>query len=207
MISYDFDPWRTGLNDPFYSTQYFPKHSLRIYDEIQKYYPSQQDQENSKLPLRVSTEFQKDRHYDIYNIGTAQVGTDIHSKLRKISSFIVSKSISFRRNKFNVIIQTVWKTLYFVDHFAYDAYIDSHGDENCATKEVTFIFNGNIGRHYDHTSCEKEFDDVDNKYCSYDQNYDEPNSLVPPSGYSKKETTTKKGIKQNNEKNQTTNVL
>lgn len=194
MTSYDFDPWRTGLNDPTYATQYFPKHSIRVYDEIQKYFPSQQDVENSKMPLRVSTELQKDRHYDIHNIGTAQVGTDINKKLRDISSFILTKSIKFIHNKYNIITHTVWETVYFVNHFAYDAYLASNGDEECATKRVKFMFHSNIGLHYDHTSCEKEFDEVDNKYCSYDQGYEVPNSLIPPEGYSKK-VTNRKGVK------------
>lgn len=188
MKSYDFDPWRVGMGDPTYQTIYFPMHSLRIWDEMQTYYPSQQDQPNSKLPLRVSTEFQKCRHYDIYNIGTSQVSTDIHYKLRRIASFIVTKKTIRHKNKFNVVTQTSWQTLYFVNRFAYDAYISSNGDESYATKKITFIFKGNIGRHYNHTSCETEFDEVDNKYCEYDQLYEEPNCLVPPPGYSTKES-------------------
>lgn len=194
MTSYDFNSWRTGLNDPTYTTQYFPKHSLRIWDEIQKSFPSQQDQENSKIPLRVSTEFQKNRHYDIYTIGTAQDGMDVHSKLRKLASFIVAQKVISKRNKFNTVTQTVWKTLYFVNRYGYEAYVSNNGDESFANKEITFVMNGDIGRYYNRTSCEKEFDEVDNKYCEYDQLYEEVNSLIAPPGYSKK-ISNKKEIK------------
>ena len=53
MTSYDFDSFRIGLNDRMFKTIYFPMHSLRIIDEIQAIFPSQQDQGMPKIPLRV----------------------------------------------------------------------------------------------------------------------------------------------------------
>lgn len=183
MTSYDFDAWRVGMNDPKYKTQYFPKHSLRVFDEIQQFFTSQQDKAGGKMPLRVSTEFQKNRHYDIYNIGTAQVGTDVNKKLRDISSFVVVKNIKFKYSKYGNIVQTMWNCLYLRNHHLYDSYIDSKGDESYA-KNITFVFKSNIFRYYNCTACEQEFDEVYCKYCSYDQTYEEPNSLMPPDNYS-----------------------
>lgn len=195
LISYDFDPWRIGMNDPAYATMYFPKNSLRIIDEIQKYFPSQQD--SVKTPLRVSTEFQKDRHYGIYSIGTAQVGKNVHNKLREIASFFVVKDLSFKISELGNIVQSRWEVLYFQHHSKYDAYIDNNCNEDFAEKLV-FVFNDNILKYYDSKSCEKEFDDISNKFSSYDQSYKEPNSLTPPEGYSSKPN--KKYIKNEEDK-------
>lgn len=190
--SYDFDGWRVGLNDNLYSTMYFPMNSLRIFDEMQKYFPSQQDLPNGKLPIRVSTEFQKARHYGIYTIGTVQVGTDINKKLRDIASFIEIEEMRFKYTDAGTISQTIWRVKYFQSHALYTAYLDSHNDDKYATK-FEFVFEGNIFRHYNSTSCEVEFDEVDNKYTAYDQSYDVANSLTPPEGYSGKGT--KKEVK------------
>lgn len=192
--SYDFDGWRVGLNDNLYPTIYFPMNSLRIFDEIQKYFPSQQDLPNGKLPIRVSNEFQKSRHYGIYTIGTAQVGTDVNKKLRDISSFIEVESLNFKYSKAGVILQSIWRIKYFQSHAQYSAYIDSHNNDEFAEKFI-LVFNGNIFKHYNSSSCEVEFDEVKNKYTSFDQSYSEPNSLTPPNGYSGKEI--KKEAKKN----------
>lgn len=178
--SYDFEPWRIGLSDPRFTTMYFPKNSLRFIDEMQKYFPNQQDLTNGKMPLRVSNEFQKDRHYGIYTLGSVQVGTDINKKLRDISTFILVKNVKLINTKTSV--KTIWKTIFFVNHFSYDNYIANNGDESYGEK-VIFEYNGNIFLHYNTTECEKEFDEIDNKYCSYDQSYEEIPSLVPPEGY------------------------
>ena len=196
MTSYDFDSFRIGLNDRMFKTIYFPMHSLRIIDEIQAIFPSQQDQGMPKIPLRVSTEFQKARHYDIYTIGTAQVGTDINKKLRDISSFFVVKKMTFKYTKAKRILKTLYHCLYFVNHAEYIKYLDSHEDSSLG---VSLILedNRNIFKHYNHTSCEIQFDEVDNKYCSYDQSYSEANSITAPEGYSGKQET--KGSKKNND--------
>ena len=197
MTSYDFDAYRIGLNDRLYKTIYFPKHSLRIIDEIQSVFPSQQDAGIPKIPLRVSTEFQKARHYDIYTIGTAQIGTDIHKKLRDISSFILVEKITFKLSENKRILKTRYHCLYFVKHAQYTAYVDSHEDSSLG-KSIILEDERNIFNHYCHTACELQFDEVDNKYCSYDQNYDEPNSITPPEGYSGKQES--KGSKKNDNK-------
>ena len=196
MASYDFDPFRIGLNDRQFKTIYFPKHSLRIIDEIQGVFPSQQDKGMPKIPLRISTEFQKARHYDIYTIGTAQTGTDIHKKVRDISSFLVIEKMTFKRTKAKHILKTRYHCLYFVNHSQYTAYIEAHEDSSLGVS-IILEDDRNIFRHYCHTSCENQFDEVDNKFCSYDQSYTEPNSITPPKGYSGESSENKRSKKDN----------
>lgn len=204
MTSYDFDAFRIGLNDRMFATIYFPMHSLRIIDEIQSIYPSQQDSGIPKIPLRVSTEFQKARHYDIYTIGTAQIGTDINKKLRDISSFFVVQKMTFKYSKAKRIVKTKYHCLYFVNHSQYIMYLDAHEDPALG-ESIILEDERNIFKHYCHTSCEIQFDEVDNKFCSYDQSYSEPNSITPPDGYggskqeTKKETKRSKKTDENNQ--------
>ena len=172
-------------------------HSLRIIDEIQSIFPSQQDKGVPKTPLRVSTELQKARHYEIYTIGTAQIGTDVHKKVRDISSFFVVEKMSFKRTKSKHIVKTRYHCLYFVNHARYTEYLEAHEDPSLG---VSLILEDdrNIFKCYSHTSCENQFDEVDNKVCSYDQSYTEPNSITPPKGYSGEQPENKRS-KTNND--------
>ena len=102
------------------------------------------------------------------------------------------------------ILKTRYHCLYFVNHAQYIAYLEAHEDTSLG---VSLILEDdrNIFKHYSHTSCEIQFDEVDNKYCSYDQSYSEPNSITPPEGYSgeqetKKETKRSKKDENNKEK-------
>lgn len=190
MTSYDFDAYQIGLNDRLFKTIYFPMHTLRIIDEIQSIFSSQQDKGVSKMPIRTSTEFQKARHYDIYTIGTAQIGTDVNKKLRDISSFFVVEKMTFKYSKANRILKTRYHCLYFVNHAQYTAYLEAHEDPSLG-ESIILEDNRNIFKHYCHTACEIQFDEVDNKFCSYDQSYSEPNSITPPKGYSGEQETKK----------------
>lgn len=196
MTSYDFNAYRIGLNDRLFKTIYFPMHSLRIIDEIQSIYSSQQDAGVPKIPLRASTEYQKARHYDIYTIGTAQIGTDVNKKLRDISSFIVVEKTTFQYSKAKRILKTRYHCLYFVNHAQYISYLDAHEDSTLGTS-IILEDNRNIFKHYCHTAYEIQFDEVDNKFCSYDQSYSEPNSITPPDNYSGGETKRSKKTNDN----------
>ncbi len=200
MTSYDFNPYQIGLNDRLFATIYFPMNSLRIIDEIQSIFPSQQDAGIPKIPLRVSTEFQKARHYGIYTIGTAQIGTDIHKKLRDISSFFVVQKITFKYTRQKRILKTRYHCLYFVNHAQYTTYLEAHEDSNLGVS-IMLEDDRNIFKHYNHTSCEIQFDEVDNKFCSYDQSYSEANSITPPKGYSGKQETKRSKKTNDNEEN------
>lgn len=192
MQSYDFNPYRVGLHDDNYETQYFEKHALRIFDEIGSYYNSR---DTARFPNRVSSEFQKARHYDIFNIGTAQEGMDVEIKLRRLFHFIEVLEIKTRETKKGRVEKTIWTCNYLGNHKNWERYQESKGDEQYILARVIFEFDDNIFNYYNETSCEEEFDEISNSFsCHHDGGVN--NSVNAPPGYYKREEKSKK-VKEN----------
>ena len=188
MKSYDFDPFRVGLHDNNFQTQYFEKHALRIFDEMGSYYNSR---DTSRFPNRVSSEFQKNRHYDIYNIGTAQEGMDVEIKLRRLFHFIEVLDVRTKKTTKGRVEKTIWTCNYLGNHKNWEKYQDSKCDESYIIARVIFEFPDNIFNYYDESSCEEEFDEISNSYSSHRSEH-VINSVNAPPGYYKKDEKTKK---------------
>lgn len=180
MQSYDFDPYRIGLKDENFLTQYFEKHSLRIIDEIQSYFNSSQ----KSLPKRVENNFQKCRHYDIFNIGTAQNGMEIHCRLRRLARFIHVLNTKTISNEAGFISETQWECYYLGKNKNFEMYEESNYSKDYIICKVIFKLKHNIFNYYDSNSCEEEFDDVEYSYsCHFDESV--RGSTNAPKGYNK----------------------
>lgn len=188
MQSYDFLPWHIGLHDDNYETQYFEKHALRIIDEIQTYFNSR---DTLRFPNRVSSNMQKSRHYDIFNIGTAQEGIDVEVKIRRLFHFIEISNLKTVTSKLGLVEQTIWTCNYLGSHRNWEKYYESKGDEQYILARVIFKFNGDIFRHYNQTSCEDEFDEISNSFSSHENDIVQNSVNAPPGYYKKSEEKSK----------------
>lgn len=188
MKSYDFDPYYVGIHDDYYPTQYFEKHSLRLFDEIQKYFPAQGSKD---LPKRVYAGFQQNRHYDIFNVATCQYGEDVHYRIRRLSSFIEVLEVKTETDKMGIIRRTHIFANYLGNERTFNKYISNDRNEDYVKQKVEFIIDKNIFECYSSTSHEEDFDDVSNYVNNHESTVD--HNLNPPLGYDKKEKTTKKG--------------
>lgn len=185
MTTYDFDPWYVGIHDDYFPTQYFEMHSLRIFDEIQKYFPAQGSKD---LPKRVSAEFQLNRHYDIFNIGTCQYGEDVHYRIRRLASFIEVIGVEMVLDKAGVVRKTRIFANYLGNERNFNKYIANDRSHELA-KEIVFEIDKNIFNCYSSTSHEEDFDNISNSTNNHDNFVD--HSLTPPLGYEKKEKSKK----------------
>ena len=187
--SYDFDPYRIGVRDDNFETQYFEKHSFRIIDEVQTYFNS-----NKKdLPPRVEANFQKCRHYDIFNVGTAQFGIEVHVRLRRLSSFIQIVETKTILNNSGLVEETQWICNYLGKNKNYEMFEESNYSQDYVICKVIFKLKRNVFKYYNSTSCEEEFDDITNSFSSHFNQGMPFSATNPPKGYYKKsEATTKK---------------
>lgn len=188
MTTYDFDPWFVGVHDDNYPTQYFEKHSLRLFDEIQKYFPAQGSKD---LPKRVSAGFQQNRHYDIFNIGTCQYGEDVHYRIRRLASFIEVVGVRTECDKMGIVRKTHIFANYLGNERSFNKYINNDRSAEFVKQKVEFVIDKDIFDCYSSTSHEEDFDDISNSTNNHDNFID--HCLTPPLGYEKKEKTTKKG--------------
>lgn len=187
MTTYDFDPWYVGIHDDNFPTQYFEKHSLRIFDEIQKYFPAQGSKD---LPKRVSAEFQLNRHYDIFNIATCQYGEDVHYRIRRLASFIEVIAVETVYDKTGIVRKTNIIANYIGNERNFEKYIKNDRDSSLV-KPICFEIEKNVFECYSSTSHEADFDNISNSTNNHDNFVD--HSLTPPLGYEKKEGSKKGG--------------
>lgn len=180
MQSYDFDPFRIGMPDKNFQTQYFERGSLRIIDEIQAYFNS-----TMKLPKRVEQNFQKCRHYKIFNVGTAQHGMEVHVRLRRLASFLRVLGVKTKCTPHGFVEETQWECLYLGNNSNFEAYEQNNKSEDYVICKVIFKLKKNIFNYYNPNSCEEEFDDVYNSYSMHFDNSGNRSSTNPPKGYYK----------------------
>lgn len=175
MRSYRMSGWDFGLPNPYHNTKRLIPYGLYIFDEAHKYFDSKGGQ---ALPPWVTQAFELRGHIFLDIVLISQRHIRIHPDIRATADIFtwIDESIHYfkigkktiKSNKFlNIgkLVKTVWKGRQFEDEYTLDMYIK--GEKTLGAK-FTYIFEGDIRKHYDPYSFADIVEDHSGDFSYYD---------------------------------------
>ena len=160
--SYDVDGYRLGMIDEKFTTAFLPPYAQIFLDEAQKYYDSRM---SSYLSDRVSRFYEMHRHNN-YNITLVcqRLGLIDLNVRQNAENIYLIEDFKTKYDEFGRISECHWTCIQFSCCGDAERYYDDPKTNSKLGKEVKFVCNENIFRHYNSFSCEPLF--YKNKYSS-----------------------------------------
>lgn len=143
LYSYYVDGYKLGLNTPEYPTAFLPPHSRVYLDEAQRYYNSR---ESSKLADFVSRFFELHGHFWLNITLAVQREKLIDLNIRQISARVLEVRELKHTYDCGIIVRSTWHCREYENTAEAEKSVSG---EKGNYKNVKFVFEGNIFKHYD----------------------------------------------------------
>lgn len=181
MASYPMSGWEFGAPNPYCATKPFVPYGVYIFDEAQRYFDSKGD--GKELPPWVTQAFELHGHIflEIYLI--TQRPVRLHKDIRSICSerIHIEKSVhtfnikgkKVKSEKFldeGILIKTKWYGRKFSSAGEHESFVDGkEKDDRKLGTEFTYVFEGDIRKHYNPYQYAVEMEDLskDFNYLDY----------------------------------------